>query len=163
MLPKMWLTGILAAGLACAQGPMGGGMPEAGGRGMVGGGRGVDMPVVPSRPNHLEMISQMLALTRSQKKDVKSILDEGQKEAAPVRERLAKTRAHVAEAIQAGKSQDEIDRAVKDCAAAEARMAAVEMQAFARIYKSLEQDQRSKVTPVFLMMAGIFKGKNWNE
>ena len=43
----------------------------------------------------------------------------------------------------------------------EAQMAAIEMKAFAGIYKILDADQRSKSRAVFVMMPGIFKAKNW--
>ena len=42
-------------------------------------------------------------------------------------------------------------------------MTAVEMKAFAKLYKSLEKDQQSGAGPVFLMMHGMFRGKNWMD
>ncbi len=40
-------------------------------------------------------------------------------------------------------------------------MAAIEMNAFARIFKLLDAGQQENVRPVFTMMNGIFKTKNW--
>jgi hypothetical protein len=42
-------------------------------------------------------------------------------------------------------------------------MTAIEMKAFAGIYKSLEADQKQKSRDVFTMMPGIFAHKNWVE
>jgi len=47
-------------------------------------------------------------LNKDQKKQVRSILDDGQKEAMPVRDQLLKGRQSIAQAVAAGKSQDEI-------------------------------------------------------
>ena len=90
-------------------------------------------------------------------------MDDGQKEAAPVKEQILKTRTALAEAVAAGKSPDEIKQAQAACAAAEAQMHKIELNAFAKIYQTLDKDQQAKVRPVYAMMAGIFHGKNWNE
>lgn len=116
------------------------------------------------RPSsRLEMISDMLKLDSKQKKEVKTIMDEGQKDAAPVKEEMLKTRTVLAEAVAAGKSQDEIKSAADACAAAELKMQQVELGAFAKLYGLLEKDQQGKVRPVLGMMSGIFNGKNWNQ
>lgn len=113
--------------------------------------------------NRLDMLSQILGLNKDQKKDVKSIMDEGQKEAAPLREQMPQARGLVAAAIAGGKSQDEVAQAVKDCADLEARMAAIEIKAFSRIFKGLDSSQQQKTRTVFVMMSGIFANKNWME
>ena len=93
MLIRLLLTTLLIAGMASAQ--RGGG----GGR----GGMGNNMPMAgAARVNRLDLMGQVLNLTKDQKKDVKTIMDDGQKEAAPLRDQLAKCRAVVAAAIQAG-------------------------------------------------------------
>ena len=114
------------------------------------------------RVNRMEMITDMLKLNKDQKKLVKTALDEGEKDAAPVREQLLKGRKAIAEAVASG-SQDSINTAVNNYAAAEAQMAAIELQAFAKIYPTLEKDQQQHGGQFFAMMNGIFKGKNWNE
>ena len=110
--------------------------------------------------NHLELISEELKLSKEQKKDVKTLMDEAQKEAMPLKDQLVKSRAQLAGAIEAGK-QEEIDKAIQSHSLLEAQMAAVEMKAFADIYKILDADQRSKSRAVFVLMPGIFKAKNW--
>ncbi|MDR3703357.1 MAG: hypothetical protein P4L56_27160 [Candidatus Sulfopaludibacter sp.] len=160
MLTKLLITGLLATTLVFAQrGGGGGGGGGMGGESMGGMGGGGGSMV---RVNRMEMITDMLKLNKDQKKLVKTTLDEGQKSAAPVREQLAKGRKAIAEAVASG-SQDSINSAVNNYAAAEAQMATIELQAFAKIYPALEKDQQQHGGQFFAMMNGIFKGKNWNE
>jgi nucleoid-associated protein YgaU len=151
MFLRLFLAGILAATLASAQ------------RG--GGGRGAsNTPIMMgSQSDKLTILTDNFKLSKDQKKLVKTVLDEGQKEAAPVRDEAAKSRQAIGEAISAGKSQDEIDQLVKSHAAIESQMAGIEMKAFVKIYQQLDKEQQSKAQILFQMMNGIFKGKNWNE
>ena len=152
MFFKLLLAGILAATLASAQ------------RG--GGGKGASSgPIMPtgSQPDKLAILSDNLKLDKDQKKLVKTVLDEGQKEAAPLRDEAAKSQQAIGEAISTGKSQDQIDQLVKSHAALESQMAGIEMKAFVKIYQGLDKDQQPRVQVLFQMMSGIFKGKNWNE
>src|ERR1039457_6267657 len=135
---KLLLTGIFATTLVLAQGRGGGGGDEGGGMG--GGSRaggesgGIQMPRVVSR---MDQISEALKLNKEQKKEVKTILDEGQKEAGPVREQLMKSQLAIGEAIQGGKSQDDLKPLVNGEAALQAQMVGIELNAFAKIYKLL--------------------------
>jgi Spy/CpxP family protein refolding chaperone len=159
------LTGVLFTTMAFAQGGMGGGMGEGGGMG-GGGGRngGTSLPSMrPSRVSRFERMSDLLKLNKEQRKEIKVIMDEGQKQGAALRDQLAASREQVAEAIASGKSQDEINQAVKAYAEVEGRMAHIELDAFAKIYKLLDNEQKPRSGGVFQMMAGIFSGKNWNE
>ncbi len=151
MFCRLLLAGILAATLASAQ------------RG--GGGRGAsNTPIMmASQPDKLTILADNLKLNKDQKKLVKTVLDEGQKEAAPLRDEAAKSQQAIGQAVSAGKTQDEIDQLVKSHAAIESQMAGVEMKAFVKIYQELDKDQQSKAQVLFQMMNGIFKGKNWNE
>jgi Spy/CpxP family protein refolding chaperone len=110
----------------------------------------------------MDQFTQILKLNKDEKKQVKSIMDDAQKEAMPVRDRMGKGRLAVAEAVAAGK-QDEVDGAVKSYASAETEMTGIEINAFVKIYKLLDKDQQQKVPQVYAMMPGIFKGKNWTE
>ena len=152
MFCRLLLAGILAATLASAQ------------RG--GGGRGASTgPLSPmgGQADKLAMLTDTLKLNKDQKKLVKTILDEGQKEAAPLRDEATKSRQAIGEAISAGKSQAEIDQLVKSQAAIDSQMAGIEMRAFVKIYQGLDKEQQPKGTVLFQMMNGIFKNKNWNE
>jgi hypothetical protein len=154
MFFKLLLAGILAASLASAQ---------RGGGGGRGGSSGPMMPM-GSQTDKLAILSDNLKLNKDQKKLVKTVLDDGQKEAAPLRDEAAKSGQAIGEAVAAGKTQDEIDQLVKSHAAIESQIAGIEMKAFAKIYQELDKDQQSKAGQMlFPMMNGIFKGKNWNE
>ncbi len=152
MFFRLLLAGILAATLASAQ--------RGGGR----GGSGVpDMPM-SSRPDKLAILSDDLKLNKDQKKLVKTVLDEGQKEAAPLRDEVTKSRQAIGEAVAAAKSQDEIDQLIKAHAALASQMVGIEMKAFVKIYQALDKDQQARSGQVlFPMMSGIFRNKNWNE
>jgi hypothetical protein len=151
MFFRLLLAGILAASLASAQ------------RG--GGGKGAsNTPIMMStQPDKLGMITDALKLNKDQKKMVKTVLDDGQKEAAPLRDEAIKSRQAIGEAISAGKSQAEIDQLVKSQAAIDSQMAGLEMRAFVKIYQGLDADQQPRAQMLFQMMNGIFKNKSWNE
>jgi hypothetical protein len=151
---RLLLAGILTASLAFAQ---------WGGRG--GAARGGDMSPRAEGPSQTRMdrITAMLGLDGEQRKQVKAILDDGQKEAAPVRDQLAAAQSGIAEAVQAGKSQDEISRAVDAYAALDTQMTGTELRSLAKISHALRQEQQAKLGGLFWMMRGIFKNKNWND
>jgi hypothetical protein len=151
MFFRLLLAGILATSLASAQ------------RGGKGGASPISMPMGGNTPNKLEILTETFKLNKDQKKLVKTVLDEGQKEAAPLREEAAKSRQAIGEAVSAGKSQDEIDKLVKSHAGIETQMAGIEMKAFARIFKELDKEQQPRAQILFQMMNGIFKNKNWND
>ena len=151
MFFRLLLAGVLAASLASAQ------------RGGKGGGSSPMSIPMDSTPNKLEMLTNTFKLSKDQKKLVKTVLDEGQKEAAPVRDEAAKSRQAIGAAVSAGKSQDEIDKLVKSHADIESQMAGIEMRAFARIFKELDKEQQPRAQVLFQMMNGIFKNKNWND
>ena len=173
MIKKLLFSGLLAATLAFAQGGGGGGggigeegmggmgSRTGGGGGGGGGEMGGGMPRVTPTP--MERISTLLALNKDQKKQVKGIMDDSQKEAVPVRDQMIKGRQAIAQAVAAGKSQDEIDAAIKEYAAAQTQMAQIELRAVGKIYQALEKEQQAKAGPLLAMVNGIFKGKNWDS
>lgn len=144
---------MLAATVVCAQ--------RGGGRGR-GGDAGGDMGMMQSQ-NRLDVMENTLKLNRDQKKQVKSIMDDAQKDAVPVREQIAKSETDLGDAISEGKSQEEIDKDASALGTVQAQMAGIEMKAFARIYAMLDKEQQPNAGRVFFMMQGIFKGKNWTE
>jgi len=111
----------------------------------------------------MDMMDSILKLNKDQKKQVRTIMDDAQKEASPVREQIAKGEQDLGEMVAAGKSQDEIDKATAAGGTLQAQMAGIEMRAFAKIYQALDKDQQQNAGRVFFMMQGIFNGKNWNE
>jgi hypothetical protein len=164
MVKKLLFGGLLIAALAFAQeggeGGWGGGLGGGGGRGGGGGDMGAAAPRM--MPTPMERIATMFNLNKDQKKQVKGILDDGQKEALPVRDQMIKGRQTIAQAVAAGKSQDEIDAAIKQYAASQAQMTQVELRAFSKVFLALEKEQQAKVGPFLFMMNGLFKNKNWD-
>jgi len=152
MIARLVLAGIMAAGLLSAQ---------RGGKG--GGGGGDYVPTAQQTPSRLDMIDNIIKLNKDQKKSVKTLMDDGQKEAAPLRDQILKGSQDLGQAVLDGKSQDEIDKAVSANAALQAQMTGIEMRVFAKLYQSLDKEQQPKAAPVFYMMPGIFMTKNWNE
>jgi len=153
MFFRLLLAGILAATLASAQRGGGGGRGASSAPIMMGGGQA----------DKLSVLTDALKLNKDQKKMVKTVLDEGQKDATPLRDEAIKSRLAIGEAISAHKSQDEIDQLVKSHAAVESQMAGLEMKVFVKIYQGLDKDQQPRAQTLFQMMNGIFKNKNWNE
>lgn len=154
MTLRILSTLFLAAGLLMAQRGS-----KSGNSGMGGGGMGM------ARPEPLDMLAQMLKLNKDQKKDVKSIMDDAQKELTPLRETMAKDREQIATVIEAGKGQDEIDQAVKTFSGQEAQVTLVESKAFTKIFAGLDADQKvnaQALVNTLMMMHELFKRKNWN-
>jgi Spy/CpxP family protein refolding chaperone len=151
MVKKILLITLAVSTLALAQGKKGG-----------GGGGGGSMPMMGGSTNRMETFTTILKLDKDEKKQVKTIMDDAQKEAMPVRDQMEKGRLAIAQAVAAGKQED-VDAAVKTYAAAETQMAGIEMNAFAKVYQALDKEQQAKSPAIFNMFPGIFKGKNWTE
>src|ERR1019366_4679264 len=154
MLSRILLAGLLASTLVFAQ------------RG--GGGRGGGGDIAPRMAfgggTRLDRLTEALKLSKDQKKDVKAAMDEAQKEATPIQDQMNKSRLAIAEAIAAGKSKEEVDKAVLGEAELETQMTSLELHAFAKVVSSLEVDQKQRGVPaVFAMVKGAFLGKNWNS
>ena len=111
----------------------------------------------------MDRITAMLALDPDQRKQVKSILDDGQKEAAPVRDQLATAQSGIAEAVQAGMSQDEIGKTIDACASLDTQMTVIELRSLVKVSHALNQEQQAKMGGLFWMMRGLFKTRNWND
>ena len=60
-------------------------------------------PMGPPPSDKFESIAKALDLSKDQRKAVRSILDDGAKEAVPLRDQLSKSRIAVGEAIGANK------------------------------------------------------------
>lgn len=153
-LLKLTLAAMLAATLAFAQR----------GGGSKGGGDTMG-PMTPGTVNRFDEISNLLKLNKDQKKLLRSTMDDAQKEAAPLRDQMLKSRTDIGDAVAGGKPQAEIDQAANAFAALESKMAAIEFSAFAKLYNSLDKDQQAStgMSPVFVMMHGLFKNKNWTD
>ena len=161
---------LMCAGIALAQDPDMSGGGASGGRGGGGGGGGAAggggsaMPqAVPSR---LDRISTTLNLNKDQKKSVKSILEDGAKEATPVREQVSKSRIAVGEAINAKKSDDEVKALAKTSSDLSSKLCQMEMDAFAKVVATLDQTQKANGQALgasLMIMTNAYHTKNWNE
>jgi hypothetical protein len=150
MFFRLFLMVILATAQAFAQ------------RG--GGGRSSgDMAGMPmASASRLDIISQTLQLSKEQKKYIKTTLDDAQKESAPVRMELIKSHQAIGEAIQAGKSPEEINGLISSHTVFQSQMAQIELKAFAKIFLRLDKTQQGNTRSLFQMMKGMFSEKNWN-
>lgn len=153
MIYRLLLAGILASTPAFAQ--------RGGGGSRGGGGEMTGMPAAMGT-NRIDVIAQMLQLRKEQKKDVKTTLDNAQKEAVPIREQLVKGHQAIGEAIQTGRSQAELKQLIDAHAELQSQMAEIELKAFAGIFQGLDESQRGNSRALFQMMKGIFLEKNWN-
>ena len=150
MLSRILLTGLVASTLVFAQ--------------WGGGGRGASkMPNMSSDETRMDRLTSALKLSKDQRREVKAAMDDAQKEAAPIYAQLPKSHLAIAEAIAAGKSPEEVDKAVHRHAELQTQVASIELHAFAKAVVLLEPDQKQRGIPlVFAMVRGAFAGKNWN-
>ncbi len=159
MFFRLWMAGVLAAGLGLAQrSPSRSSTPD----------QDADNAAMLMRQTQtrFDRLAGSLNLNKDQKKAVRAVLDDAQKEAAPVRDQIIKTRALIGEAVAANRSEDEIKQAGAAYAALVTQMTQVELKTFAKIVASLDERQkadRQSLGPVLVMMNGMFMGRNWNE
>jgi len=164
MLNRILVVSLLCASLVLAQGGGRGGGNGARGGGPSGPG-GMGFPMGPPL-NKLDSIALVLSLNKEQKKTVRTILDDGAKQAAPLRDQFNKGRIALGEAIMAKKSEDELKQVVKTSSSLSAQLSQIEIKAFARIFGALDETQRKNMSGlgrVLELVNGIYHGKNWNE
>lgn len=162
MLVRLFLTAILAAGLASAQrgGGGGGGGDEGGGMGGgMGGGAGMGggMPQV-RRLTRTEMLLDKLKLNKEQKEDAVKILSAAAEKAAPVGEVLSKGRMVIANTITGKGSEADLKKLLGEYTTISATMTAIEADAFAKLYALLKPNQQAKAPQAFELMEGMFAG-----
>jgi hypothetical protein len=161
MVMRILLAGLLFAGLALAQG----GGYSGGKKGNSGPAMGVG-PMGPPPANRFDDIANALNLNKDQRKTVRTILEDGAKEAAPLRDRLSKSRIVVGEAITANKSQDELKPIARSSSDLAAQLSEVEIRAFAKIFGTLDDTQKKDIRGlgrVLEVTIGMYHNKNWND
>jgi Spy/CpxP family protein refolding chaperone len=135
---------------------------QRGGRG--GGSGGGEFGGFPL--SRFQILSNDFALTKDQKKTVKTLLDDAHKGAAGTRDALLAAHAAIGAAIAANKGQAEIDAAVKEYGRQAAAMSTLEMKTLAQLLLQLDPEQRgnqSAVRSAFFLMRGIFlDAKKWD-
>jgi hypothetical protein len=127
-----------------------------------GGGEGMSGMLVPG-VTRLDIITQVMQLNKDQKKFVKTVFDEAQKEAAPLREQISKSHLGIGAAVQAGKGQEEVNGLITSHTALEIQMTEIELKTFARVYLQLDPTQQGHASALLPMMKGMFAEKNWNN
>lgn len=166
MLIRILLVGLLVLGfvsMAPAQGGRGGGLQGQGGFGGDEGGGFGGPGGRPYQANRLEQITDLLKLSKEQKNSVKEIFNVAQKQAAPLREEIQKSRVALATAYLQKNDQQAIDQLAAHHGTLLAQMANIELQAFAKPVAQLMPDQQKRLGRVFQQMSGMFSGNDWNR
>jgi Spy/CpxP family protein refolding chaperone len=149
-------AGIMASTLTYAQ--------RGGGGGGKGGGKGPDIPMGSFTQSRLDRLATQLNLNKDQKKDLKQVFDDAQKEATPLHDQLAKARMAVGEAVTSGKSPDDVAKVCASVADLDAQMTQVELNALVKAVAILPDEQKQRgAQMLFATTRGLFAGKNWNE
>ncbi len=156
MVVRLLLAALLAAGLGSAQGKKGGG---------GGGGMGGDMTMPRARQGRMDMIADKLKLTKEQRDEIGKIFDNAQEKAAPLNEQVRNGRSKVTEMLISGKNTGEDwDNLMKAFTAVLAQQETLEVEAYQKMYATLDEKQKPKAGPVFEeLMAGMFAGRDWKR
>jgi hypothetical protein len=157
MMTRLVLAVALLTGVAMAQS---GGRKGGGSSDMSGG--------APRQysANRFDIIAEALNLNKDQKKTVRTILDDGAKEAAPLRDQLSKSRIVVGEAIVANKSVEDLKQVAKSASDLGAQLAQLELKTFAKIFGTLDDTQKKDIKGVGRVLNltnGMYHSKNWIE
>ena len=133
-------------------------------RGGAGGARaGGGAMMMPT--DRESVLTAILFLKGDQKKSFKSVMDEAYKNAAPVRDELAKARKVIGELIDQDAPSESLSQAAEPYGAQAAAMTAAEMTALAQVLALLSEEQRPNTGTINTsasLMRGAFIGKKWN-
>jgi hypothetical protein len=157
MIKKLIVAGLLCASLVLAQG-----------KGNRGGSKmGDNLGATPMGPaNRFEDIANTLNLNRDQRKTARTILEDGAKEAAPLRDQLSKSRVGVGEAVTSSKGQDELKQIAKTSSDLAVQISQLEIKAFVKIFAVLDDTQKQDMRGLgraLSLMNEMYHIKNWNE
>jgi Spy/CpxP family protein refolding chaperone len=170
MFVRVLLTAAFAAGLALAQGGMGGGDGMGGPGGGTGGGRngrGGDMGAdamggMPhqQRQSRADVVADKLRLNKEQKEQFANIVSAGQEEMRPILQQISQGRNVIVTAIIQGKTGDEINKLMSQFTDLMAQRGAAEAKAYGKLYAILDPKQQAKAAPVFASeMDGLFEAR----
>ncbi len=133
---------------------------EPGGTGPVG--MGLPEPDAPARaalgpPTLFQQFVGRLKLDKkTQLPAVEQIFSQALKEAGPVGEQMIQLRLQLVNATLANKPED-LESVRDGYMLAAARMTAIEVGAFAKVYAMLKPDQQSRSPEAFAIIAGVFQ------
>ena len=161
----VWMV-AMAGALAFAQ-PGGGGMGGdmgGGGGGMGrtgggsergGGGMGGDMGATmrPVRQTPFDSFAERLKLSKDQKTEAGTILQDAAKQIAPIQQQMQQARQNMAGLLISGQAGDQLDQVMKAYAPLAAQTAAIEANAFAKICKMLKPNQQKNAAQAFEILA----------
>jgi hypothetical protein len=149
VFPRILIAIVLTTTVASAQG---GGLYS----GMSEAERNNAAPTIGRPKTPFEQVSEQLRLdNKVQMPAAEEIVVSYAKEAVPVAQEMLRTRQVLVNA-ELGSKPDEVKAALETYSAAAAKMAALEAQAFAKIYALLKPNQQSRAPQAFTLMAGIF-------
>src|SRR5215470_5386606 len=150
MIRKLIVASLLFATFAFAQG-------KRGGNDNMGAA-----PMGP--PTRFEDIASALNLNRDQRKTARTILEDGAKEAAPLRDQLSKSRVSVGEAITANKNMDELKQIAKTSSDLAVQITQLEIKAFAKVFATLDETQKKDMPGLGRALSltnEMYHVKNW--
>jgi Spy/CpxP family protein refolding chaperone len=154
-LPSMMImlsAATVAAGLVLAQAPAPGARPPAGkrfGPGPDGFGGGL-----LSGPNAERRLTQRLGLNAAQQNTLHTALQEQQVQVKGLSDRMAELRTQLAAAVRAG-DEGKIDQVTRDMAQINQQRAAISAKTIAKVYGSLNADQKAQVDRTLNRELGI--------
>lgn len=166
MFGRLLVAAALAATLAVAQPPIGGGGGgdmggdmggRGGGRGRNNGDMGADLGMRRMPQSQADQIADKLKLNKDQKGEFEKILSAGREESRPVQQTLLNMRAQLAAALVQGAGEAEMKKAMDDYTAAAAQMTGLEARTYGKLYALLKPNQQGKAAQAFGLMAGIFE------
>lgn len=163
MFWRIVLTAAMAAAVAFAQGgggmgggemggEMGGGMSRGGGRGGDMNGMGGGGMMRPQRQSPFDVFSEKLKLSKDQRTETGTIVQDALKEMAPIEQQLQQARQNLAGVLINGQS-DQADQLLKAYAPLASQTAAIEAKAFAKICKMLKPNQEKNAGQAFQLLA----------
>lgn len=103
-----------------------------------------------------KMIDRLKLDDKTQAPEVRLVLMDASREAAPVGQKMLELRQRLVN-LELQNKPDEIAAATDAYAAAATEMAGIEARAFAKIYSVLKPNQQVNAPPAFAIMAGMFQ------
>ncbi|HEU4937964.1 MAG TPA: hypothetical protein VFT39_16010 [Vicinamibacterales bacterium] len=103
-----------------------------------------------------KMIDRLKLDDKAQAPDVRLLLMDASRDAAPVAQKILELRLRLGNLALQNKV-DEMPAATEAYSAAATEMAAIEARAFTKIYAMLKPNQQANAAQAFAMMAGIFQ------
>jgi Spy/CpxP family protein refolding chaperone len=91
-----------------------------------------------------KFIAEKLSFTDQQKQESKAILDEAHQKAEPIRQQLKEGHQAIADAVKAGKGDEELQALSKQEGELAGRLIGIHTRAFSKIYALLTPEQRTK-------------------